>query len=142
MQIHIINGPNLNLIGRRETEIYGRKSFEEFFGELVSRFSDSDLYYYQSNCEGKLIDKIQEVGFSASGIVLNPGGYSHTSIALADTVKAISSPVIEVHISDIYSRESFRHHSYIKANALETIVGKGLEGYVMAIELLLSSAKP
>ena len=136
-QILILNGPNLNLLGLREPEIYGRQTFEDFFMHLKVKFSDVDLTYYQSNHEGDLIDKLQEVGFEIDGIVINPGGYTHTSIALADTVSAITVPVIEVHISNIYEREPFRHHSYIKNVASGSIVGKGLEGYVEAIQLLL-----
>ena len=136
-QVLILNGPNLNLLGIREPEIYGRQTFEVFFGQLVTKYSEVNLVYFQSNHEGALIDKLQEVGFSFDGIIFNPGGYTHTSIALADTVSAIVSPVIEVHISNIYERESFRHHSYIKDVAHSSIIGKGLAGYEEAIDILL-----
>jgi len=138
-KIVIINGPNLNLLGKREPEIYGSQTFEEYFDLLKLHFEQrADLEYFQSNHEGALIDKIQQVGFdSDTGIVLNAAGYTHTSIALADTVKAIDSPVIEVHISDIKRREAFRHHSYLEAVCHASIVGKGLVGYQLAIEELL-----
>lgn len=139
MNIHIINGPNLNLLGKREPEIYGSQTFEEYFELLKAEFPDHELHYFQSNHEGALIDKLQEVGFSADGIIINPGGYTHTSIALSDTVAALTTPVIEVHISNIYEREEFRHHSYIKANCKESIVGQGVDGYKQAVELLQSS---
>lgn len=135
--ILILNGPNLNLLGLREPEIYGTQTFEQFYLELKSLYPNVDLTYYQSNHEGALIDKLQEVGFEIDGIVFNPGGYTHTSVALADTVSAISAPVIEVHISNIYEREEFRHHSYIKAVAEASIVGKGLDGYREAIDKIL-----
>lgn len=138
-QILILNGPNLNLLGRREPEIYGHQTFEDFYAHLKVRYTDITLSYFQSNHEGALIDKLQEVGFEIDGIVFNPGGYTHTSIALADTVSAIPAPVIEVHISNIYERESFRHHSYIKAVALSSIVGEGLNGYHLAIQKLISA---
>lgn len=140
MVIQIINGPNLNLLGKREPEIYGTQTFEAYFEELKEKFSDIKLHYYQSNHEGDLIDKLQEVGFSYDGIIINPGGYTHTSIALADTVAAITTPVIEVHISNIYEREEFRHHSYIKSNCKGSIVGQGVDGYRQAIELLTASS--
>ena len=136
-RILILNGPNLNLLGRREPEIYGRQTFEDYFEHLKVRFPNVGLEYYQSNHEGDLIDKLQEVGFEFDGIVFNPGGYTHTSVALADTISAITSPVIEVHISNIYEREKFRHHSYVKAVALDSFVGLGLDGYRKAIERLL-----
>lgn len=137
MTIHIINGPNLNLLGKREPEIYGTQTFEEYFEGLKIQYPAIDLHYFQSNHEGALIDKLQEIGFTAKGIIINPGGYTHTSIALADTVAAITAPVIEVHISNIYERESFRHHSYIKANCKSSIVGQGIEGYKQAVEYLI-----
>jgi len=140
MTIHIINGPNLNLLGKREPEIYGTQTFEEYFETLKAHFSDHELHYFQSNHEGALIDKLQEVGFSADGIIINPGGYTHTSIAMADTVAAITTPVVEVHISNIYERESFRHHSYIKANCKTSIVGQGIDGYKQAVESLLTDS--
>ena len=137
INILILNGPNLNLLGKREPEIYGRVTFLEYLHTLQSKYADIEIDYLQSNHEGVLIDKLQEVGFGIDGIVFNPGGYTHTSVALADTVKAITSPVVEVHISDIYAREAFRHHSYIKPNALHSIVGHGLAGYDKAIDLLI-----
>ena len=136
-RIIIINGPNLNLLGLREPDIYGNTSFDTYFLQLVDQFKeDFELEYFQSNHEGALIDKIQEVGFDGVGIILNAGGYTHTSIALADCVSAVTSPVIEVHISDIKKRESFRHHSYLEKVCHSSIMGKGLDGYRMAIEEL------
>jgi len=137
MKIIIINGPNLNLLGKRETSIYGNRSFDDYFKELTDQNLGVELEYYQSNHEGALIDKIQEVGFKWDGIVLNAAGYTHTSIALADAVSAIESPVVEVHISNIFEREEFRHHSYVKANCVKSIVGKGLAGYKEAIDYLI-----
>jgi len=135
--ILILNGPNLNLLGRRQPEIYGHQTFEEYFLGMRKRFTEVDLDYYQSNHEGALIDKLHEVGFRIDGVVMNPGGYTHTSIALADAVASIEIPVIEVHISNIYEREEYRHHSYIKQFAVDSIVGKGLEGYDLAVKNLL-----
>lgn len=138
-KICIINGPNLNLLGRREPEIYGSQTFEEYLSLLKSQFDQkAEIDYFQSNHEGALIDKIQEIGFDDFGIILNAGGYTHTSIALADCVNAISAPVIEVHISDIKSREPFRHHSYLEAVCQSSIVGKGMLGYQLAVERLLA----
>lgn len=137
MQYLILNGPNLNLLGKREPEIYGSQTFLDYFSDLTPRYSDHQLEYYQSNHEGDLIDKIQETGFSLDGIIFNPGGYTHTSVALADTVSAVTSPVVEVHISNIYARETFRHHSYIKPVAVHSIVGQGLDGYRQALDYLL-----
>ncbi|MEL6122387.1 MAG: type II 3-dehydroquinate dehydratase [Bacteroidota bacterium] len=134
----ILNGPNLNLLGIRQPEIYGHQTFEQFYLELVDRFADrATLTYFQSNHEGDLIDKLQEVGFEIDGIIFNPGGYTHTSVALRDTISAITAPVMEVHISDIHSREPFRHHSYISDVATDSIIGQGLEGYSQAIMSLL-----
>ena len=136
--LYIINGPNLNLLGKRQVEIYGSVSFEDFLTKLKTRFhNQAEISYFQSNHEGALIDKIQEIGYKVDGIIFNAGGYTHTSIALGDTIASITSPVIEVHISDIYKRESFRHISYIKAHAKLQLVGHGLDGYEMAIEQLL-----
>ncbi len=135
-RIVIINGPNLNLLGRREPEIYGAKSFEEFFIELQSCFPSFELVYFQSNIEGEIVSKIQEVGFSSHGIVLNAGGYTHTSVAIADAVASISVPTIEVHISNVYAREEFRHHSLIAAYCKGVIAGFGLNSYKLAIESL------
>ena len=129
MKILILNGPNLNLIGKREPEIYGNQSLDEYFEVIKKRFQDCDIETFQSNHEGVLIDKLQETMGKFDGVVFNPGGYAHTSIALADTVRAIGIPVVEVHISNIYEREEYRHHSYTAEAAVKSIVGKGLEGY-------------
>lgn len=137
MKILIINGPNLNLLGRREPEIYGRQSFETYFEQLQLEFPGVTLHYFQSNHEGELIDKLHEAGFSYAGIVVNPGGLAHTSVALADAVAAIETPVVEVHISNIYARESFRHHSFLAASCVGCISGLGLKGYELAISYLL-----
>ncbi len=134
MKICIINGPNLNLLGRREPEIYGSKTFEDFFKELEQRFPFIELSYFQSNIEGEIIDKLQQIGFSHDGIVLNAGAYTHTSIGIGDCVKAIMTPVVEVHISNTFSREEFRHQSYISPNAKGVILGFGLESYRLALE--------
>ncbi len=141
MKIIIINGPNLNLLGTRQPEIYGSRSFGDYFKELVDQFQTTELTYYQSNHEGALIDKLQEVGFDWDGIVFNAAGYTHTSVALADTVAAIDTPVVEVHISNIYEREPFRHHSYLKTNCVKSIVGKGLIGYKEAIDYLIEHSQ-
>ena len=134
MKILIINGPNLNLLGTREPEVYGSESFESYFETLQNQFNTMQLSYYQSNIEGELISKLQEVGFTYDGIVLNAGAYTHTSIGIGDAVKAITTPVIEVHISNTFSRESFRHQSYISPNAKGVIIGFGLESYELAIK--------
>lgn len=136
MHIVIINGPNLNLLGKREPEIYGNVSFEDFFTRLKAAFPKITLEYFQSNAEGELIGKLHETGFSADGIVLNAGGYTHTSVALADAVASITTPVIEVHISNPYLREEFRHKSLLAPKCKGSISGLGLEGYRIAIELL------
>ena len=133
MKILIINGPNLNLLGARETDIYGQQPFESFLKELKSTFADIVLEYYQSNVEGEIINKLHEAGFSYDGIVLNPGGYTHTSVAIGDAIKAIRTPVTEVHISNIHAREDFRNVSMISAGVKGIISGFGLEGYRMAI---------
>ena len=137
MKIAIINGPNLNLLGKREPEIYGNKTFEEYFNFLEDEFKNIELIYFQSNHEGAIIDKIHEVGFHFNGIVLNAGAYTHTSIAIADAVSAITTPVVEVHLSNVFARETFRHHSYISAVAIGTIGGFGLQSYKLAIQSLL-----
>ena len=137
MKLIIINGPNLNLLGKREPEIYGSESFEDFMGQLKSQFSSIDLEYYQSNIEGELIDKLHEVGFDYDGIVLNAGAYTHTSIGIGDAVRAIETPVVELHISNVHSREDFRHKSFIAANAKGVIFGFGLKGYQLAIQSFL-----
>lgn len=133
----IINGPNLNLLGKREPEIYGADSFEDSFEILQSKFPTLALEYYQSNIEGELIDKLHEVGFEYDGIVLNAAAYTHTSIGIGDAVKAIETPVVEVHISNVHSREDFRHTSYIAANAKGVIFGFGLKSYELAIQSFL-----
>lgn len=137
MKIIIINGPNLNLLGKREPEIYGSQSFEDYFEGLKVKFTQIELEYYQSNIEGELITKIQDVGFSYDGIVLNAGAYTHTSIGIGDTIKAINTPVVEVHISNTFSRESFRHQSYISPNAKGIIIGFGLKSYDLGLQSFL-----
>jgi 3-dehydroquinate dehydratase-2 len=136
-KVIIINGPNLNLIGVREPEIYGSQSFEDFFEKLMLQYSDIVLHYFQSNSEGALIDKLHEVGFSYDGIILNAGGYSHTSVALADAVAAIKCPVVEVHISNPYAREDYRQRSLIASKVKAIICGMGLKGYEFALQYLL-----
>ena len=137
MKIIIINGPNLNLLGKREPEVYGNLTFEEYFTTLQIQFPTVDLSYYQSNIEGELIGKIQEFGFSYDGIILNAGAYTHTSIGIGDAIKAITTTVVEVHISNTFSRESFRHQSYISGNAKGVILGFGLKSYELAIQSYL-----
>ena len=139
MKIAIINGPNLNLLGKREPEIYGKRTFEEFFAELKVAFPSIELYYYQSNVEGELINELQRAGYSFDGIILNAGGYTHTSVAIGDTIAAITTKVIEVHISNIEAREDFRKLSHISAKAVGSIVGLGLTGYKLAIEWFISN---
>ena len=134
MKVIIINGPNLNLLGKREPAIYGDESFDDFFTTLCNDFSALELEYFQSNVEGELIDKIHSTGFTYQGIILNAGAYSHTSIAISDAIAAISSPVLEVHISNIYKREEYRHKDVISAQAVGIISGLGLEGYRLACE--------
>ena len=136
MKVIIINGPNLNLLGKREKSIYGDISFEEYFSQLVEGFPDLELEYFQSNVEGELIDKLQEVGFSYDHILLNAGGYTHTSVALTDAVAAIETPVIEVHISNIYTREKFRKKSLLSPNCKAIVCGLGLDSYKAALSTL------
>ena len=138
-KILIINGPNLNLLGKREPHIYGSQTFEDYFKILKANFPLVELHYFQSNHEGALIDKIHEVGFDTDylGIVLNAGAYTHTSIAIGDAISGVKTPVVEVHISNVHARESFRHHSYISAKAAGIIVGLGIMGYKYAVEFLL-----
>ena len=136
-KILIINGPNLNLLGKREPDTYGDKNFDDYMKELVVEFPELELSTYQSNVEGEIINKLQEKGFSYTGIVLNAGGYTHTSVAIADAVAAIKTPVIEVHISNVYGREEYRHHSLMAKNCLGVIVGFGLDSYKMAINTFL-----
>lgn len=137
MKIQIVNGPNLNLLGVREPGIYGSESFESYLAKLREQYPDVEIEYYHSNVEGELINKIQEVGFSFDGIVLNAGAYTHTSIALHDCIRAIKCPVVEVHISNVHQREDFRHHSFISAACKGVICGFGLNSYRLAIEGLL-----
>jgi len=133
-KIIIINGPNLNLLCKREPEIYGSETFEDFFETLKSQYPQFKIEYFQSNIEGELIDKLHEVGFSYDGIILNAAAYTHTSVGIGDAVKGISSPVIEVHISNTYNREEFRHHSFISPNAKGVILGFGLGSYSLALQ--------
>ena len=137
MKIQILNGPNLNLLGTREKSIYGDQSFDAYFQELKSKFPDLELEYYQSNIEGELINKIHEIGFSYDGIIFNAGAYTHTSLAIADAIAAVKTPVIEVHISNVYSREEFRHKSMMARNCKGVITGFGLKSYRLAIESFL-----
>ena len=133
MNIQIINGPNLNLLGKRETSVYGSESFESFFEAIKKRFPSMQLHYFQSNIEGELVNKLHEVGFSFDGIILNAGAYTHTSVALHDAIAGIKVPVVEVHISNIYGREEFRYKSLITSKCVGLITGFGLEGYAMAL---------
>ncbi len=133
MKICIINGPNLNLLGKREPEVYGAQNFEDYLLKLQNDFAEHDLHFFQSNIEGEIINKLQEVGFSYDGIILNVAAYTHTSVGIGDAVKAITTPVIEVHISNTFAREDFRHKSYIAPNAKGIIVGFGLESYRLAL---------
>lgn len=137
MKVIIINGPNLNLLGKREPDVYGTETFDAFFAQLQYNYPSVKLEYYQSNIEGELISKIQEAGFSYDGIILNAAAYTHTSIGIGDAVKAITTPVIEVHISNTFSREDFRHQSYIAPNAKGIIIGFGLKSYELALHSLL-----
>lgn len=137
MKIQIINGPNLNLLGVREPSIYGNTSIEDYIKELREIYSIVDIDYFQSNVEGELINKIHEVGFSCDGIILNAGGYTHTSVAIADAIAAVKTPVIEVHISNIYAREDYRHVSLTGKNCQGVLTGFGMKGYRLALESLL-----
>ena len=137
MKILILNGPNLNLLGKREPEVYGTQTFEQYFEELKAKYSIIDLEYFQSNSEGSLLDKLHEVGFTHDGIIFNAGAYTHTSIALADAISGITSPVVEVHISNVHAREHFRHHSHLSRVCKGVIVGLGLDGYRLALESFL-----
>jgi len=138
MKIAIINGPNLNLLGQRETSVYGTQSFEDFLKELKSIFPQVEFHYVQTNIEGELIDAIQQFGFNTDGIVLNPGGYTHTSVAIGDAIAAVKTPVVEVHISNVHAREEFRKLSHVSGKAAGSIIGLGLKGYELAIHWLLS----
>jgi 3-dehydroquinate dehydratase-2 len=137
MKVIIINGPNLNLLGKREPEVYGNETFEEYLNFLISKFPSIEIDYFQSNVEGELINKLQEVGFSYNGIILNAAAYTHTSIGIGDAVKAITTPVIEVHISNTFAREEFRHQSFISPNAKGVILGFGLKSYELALQSFL-----
>ena len=137
-KILILNGQKLNLLGIREPDVYGNRSFEDYLSVLQSQYADVELDYYQSNIEGELIDKMQEVGFSYDGIVLNAGAYTHTSVALHDCIRAITTPVVEVHISNVHQREAFRHHSMISSACCGVICGFGLDSYRLALEALIA----
>ena len=138
MNIQIINGPNLNLLGVREKSIYGDSSFESYLDDLRKRYANITINYYQSNVEGEIINKLHEVGFDIDGIVMNAGAYTHTSVAIADAIAAIKAPVIEVHISNVYKREEFRHKSLLAANCKGVIAGFGLDSYRLAVENLVN----
>jgi len=138
MKIAIINGPNLNLLGKREPGVYGSMSFEEFLSALRHKYANMEISYYQSNVEGELINELQRVGFDYDGIVLNPGGYTHTSVAIGDAIAAIKTPVVEVHISNVHAREDFRKLSHVSAKAAGSIIGLGLRGYELAIDWLIA----
>jgi 3-dehydroquinate dehydratase-2 len=137
MKIAIINGPNLNLLGKREPGIYGNQSFEAYFNDLQNLFPEVTFSYFQSNIEGELINELQRVGFDFQGIVMNPGGYTHTSVAIGDAIAAIKAPLIEVHISNVHAREEFRKLSHVSAKAAGSIIGLGLKGYELAVRWLL-----
>jgi len=136
-RIQIINGPNLNLLGKREPTVYGNQTFEAYLIELKAQFPNAELDYFQSNSEGALIDKLHEVGFSYDGIVLNAGAYTHTSIAIADAIRSITTPVVEVHISNVFKRESYRHHSFLSEACKGCIVGFGMDSYRLAVDAFL-----
>jgi 3-dehydroquinate dehydratase-2 len=140
MKIQIINGPNLNLLGIRETGIYGETNFESFLDQLKSEFPDVEINFFQSNIEGEIIDKLHQTGFSADGIILNAAAYTHTSVAIGDAIKAIKTPVVEVHISNVFSREDFRHVSFIAPHCRGTITGFGLQSYRLALLSFLEGA--
>ncbi len=139
MKLAIINGPNLNLLGKREVDVYGNIPFEKYLHQLQSKYANQEISYFQSNIEGELVDELQRVGFSYDGIIINPGAYTHTSIAIGDCIAAITTPVIEIHISNIFNREEFRKHSYVSAKAVGVISGMGLQGYQMAVEYFINS---
>jgi len=139
MKIQIINGPNLNLLGVREPDVYGSSSFEDYLQKLIRLFPDIEFHYFQSNVEGEIINKIHETGFSFDGIILNAGAYTHTSIAIYDAIKGVKTPVIEVHISNVHARESFRHHSVISGVCRGVIAGFGMDSYRLAVEAFSKS---
>jgi len=138
MKIAIINGPNLNLLGKRETDIYGNKSFEDYLNDLKQKYPGVEFSYYQSNIEGELVSELQRVGYSYDGIILNPAGYTHTSVAIGDAVAAIKTPVVEVHISNVHAREDFRKLSHVSGKSVGSIFGLGLKGYELALQFLLN----
>lgn len=138
MNIHIINGPNLNLLGIREKSVYGEENFESYLSDLKAKYSIFEIHYFQSNVEGDIINKLHEIGFSADGIIMNAGGYTHTSVAIADAIAAIQSPVVEVHISNVYAREEFRHVSLMAKHCKGVIAGFGLDSYRLALESFLA----
>jgi len=138
MKLAIINGPNLNLLGKREPGIYGSQTFDDFLEGLKSRYPDIVFYYNQSNLEGELINQLQLVGFTHDGIILNPGGYTHTSVAIGDAIAAITAPVVEVHISNVHAREEFRKLSFVSSKAVGSILGLGLKGYELAVQWFIS----
>lgn len=137
MKIAIINGPNINLLGKRETGIYGNRSFEDYFRELQEKYPAVNLYYFQSNIEGDLVNELQRVGYDYDGIILNPAAYTHTSVAIGDAVAAITTPVVEVHISNVHAREDFRKFSHVSAKSAGSIFGLGLKGYELALQFLM-----
>lgn len=139
LKIIVINGPNLNLLGKREPEIYGNQSFEEYFETLKAKYPSIELFYFQSNIEGEIIDKIHEVGFSYDAILLNAGGYTHTSVAISDAIAGVTTPTLEVHISNIYKREEFRHKSIISKSCIGMISGLGLKGYELGIQYFITT---
>jgi 3-dehydroquinate dehydratase-2 len=139
MKIAVINGPNLNLLGKRETDIYGNMSFDQFLESLKKKYSGIEISYFQSNVEGELINELQRVGFSYDGIIFNPGGYTHTSVAIGDAIAAIKAPLVEVHISNVHAREDFRKLSHVSGKAAGSIFGLGLRGYELAMEYLVSA---
>jgi len=137
MKIAIINGPNLNLLGKRETDIYGNQPFEQYFAGLQAKYPQAELSYFQSNIEGELVDEIQRVGYTFQGIIINPASYTHTSIAIGDAIAAITTPVVEVHISNVHAREEFRKLSHVSGKSVGSIFGLGLRGYELALNYLL-----
>jgi len=137
MKIAIINGPNLNLLGTREPDVYGNQTFDPYLGDLKKKYSDVSFSYFQSNIEGELVNELQKAGFSYDGIILNPGGYTHTSVAIGDAVASIKAPVIEVHISNVHAREDFRKISHVSAKSKGSIIGLGLKGYELALQFFL-----
>jgi len=139
MKIAIINGPNLNLLGKREPGIYGSKSFDDYLEELKKKYPQVSIHYYQSNVEGELINELQRVGFDYDGIIMNPGGYTHTSVAIGDAISSIKTPVVEVHISNVHAREEFRKLSHVSGKSAGSIIGLGLKGYELALQYLLNA---